>query len=351
MGDRAKVLLCIAADFCDNLATDRRYGRDNDLVQWGHQPNKKANAMSATIIQTTELTRRFGSLTAVDRLALHVPRGSVYGFLGPNGAGKTTTIRMLLGLIRPNSGEVCLFGEPLRRNSGALLRRLGALVEAPSVYPNLTGRENLEVTRRLTAGDKSQIDRVLGIVRLEDAANRRVRGYSNGMRQRLGLALALLGEPELLILDEPTNGLDPNGIQEMRDLIVRLPEEFGVTVFLSSHLLAEVEQVASHIGIIHEGSLRFQGTLADLHAQMEEQVVLGVDQPERAKLLLEEAGWTTHKNGGAHRVTVAANGRSDAAMISTQLVLAGVNLFHLSLEQPTLEDIFMTLTNDPEGGR
>ena len=306
--------------------------------------------MSAMTIQTTELTRRFGNLTAVDRLGLHVPRGSVYGFLGPNGAGKTTTIRMLLGLIRPNNGEVRLFGKPLHRNRKALLRRLGALVEAPSVYPNLTGRENLEVTRRLTGGVKSQIDHVLGIVRLEDAADRRVRGYSNGMRQRLGLALALLGEPELLILDEPTNGLDPSGIQEMRDLIVRLPEEFGVTVFLSSHLLAEVEQVASHIGIIQEGSLRFQGTLENLHAQMEEQVVLGVDQPEKAKHLLEEAGWTAHKNGGGHRVTVAANGRSDAAMINAQLVRSGVNLFHLSLEQPTLEDIFMTLTNDAEGG-
>ncbi|NIV30603.1 MAG: ATP-binding cassette domain-containing protein [Anaerolineae bacterium] len=307
--------------------------------------------MSATIIQTRELTRRFGSLTAVDRLALHVPRGSVYGFLGPNGAGKTTTIRMLLGLIRPDSGEVKLFGEPLQRDRGALLKRLGALVEAPSVYPNLTGRENLEVTRRLTGGDRAQIDRVLGTVHLEDAADRRVRGYSNGMRQRLGLALALMGEPELLILDEPTNGLDPNGIQEMRDLIVRLPKELGVTVFLSSHLLAEVEQVASHISIIHEGSLRFQGTMADLHAQMEEQVVLGVDQPEKARDLLEEAGWTAHKNGGRHRVTVAANGRSDAAMINAQLVGAGVNLFHLSLERPTLEDIFMTLTNDAEGGR
>jgi ABC-type multidrug transport system ATPase subunit len=258
---------------------------------------------------------------------------------------------MLLGLIRPNNGEVRLFDEPLQKSRRALLRRLGALVEAPSVYPNLTGRENLEVTRRLSGGAGSQIDRVLGIVRLEDAADRRVRGYSNGMRQRLGLALALLGEPELLILDEPTNGLDPSGIQEMRDLIVRLPEEFGVTVFLSSHLLPEVEQVASHIGIIHEGSLRFQGTLGDLHAQMEEQVVLGVDQPEKAKHLLEEAGWTAHKNGGRHRVTVAANGRSDAAMISAQLVRAGVNLFHLSLEQPTLEDIFMTLTNDAEGER
>jgi len=274
----------------------------------------------------------------------------VYGFLGPNGAGKTTTIRLLLGLLRPNTGEVWLFGEPLRANRLGLLGRVGALVEPPSLYPNLTGRESLEVTRRLVGGDRRQIDRALRIVRLEEAADRRVRGYSHGMRQRLGLALALLSEPELLILDEPTRGLDPSGIQEMRELICRLPEAYGVTVFLSSHLLAEVEQVATHIGIIQQGRLRFQGPVEDLHAQVEEHVVLGVGQPEQAKAILRQAGWTADKNGG-HRLTVAANGRSDAAMINAQLVAEGVTVFHLSLEQPTLEDIFMSLTNDGrEGG-
>jgi ABC-2 type transport system ATP-binding protein len=296
------------------------------------------------------LTRRFGRLTAVDRLELQVPRGSVYGFLGPNGAGKTTTIRMLLGLIRPDGGEVNLFGRPLQKGRLDLLRQVGALVESPSLYPNLTGRENLEVTRWLIGGRREQIERVLGIVRLEGAAGRRVRGYSHGMRQRLGLALVLLNEPELLILDEPTNGLDPSGIQEMRELICSLPDEYNATVFLSSHLLAEVEQVATHIGIIQEGRLRFQGTLDDLHAQMERQLVLGVDQPEKAEVLLQQSGWTAHRNGG-HRIRVAANGRSDAAMINAQLVGQGVNVYHLRLEQPTLEDIFMTVTNDKEGGR
>jgi ABC-type multidrug transport system ATPase subunit len=301
--------------------------------------------MQSLTIATSGLTRRFGQLTAVDRLDLRVPRKCVYGFLGPNGAGKTTTIRLLLGLIRPDAGEVHLFGEPLNRNRLATLRRVGALVESPSLYPNLTGRENLELTRRLTGGDRAQIEAVLDTVHLREAADRRVRGYSNGMRQRLGLALALLNGPDLLILDEPTNGLDPSGIQEMRELISRLPAEYDVTVFLSSHLLAEVEQVATHIGIIQEGRLRFQGTQEELHAEMEEQVVLGVDQPEKTRLLLEQAGWMAHSNGG-HRVTVAANGRSDAAMINSCLVQEGVNVFHLSLEQPTLEDIFMTLTNN-----
>ena len=306
--------------------------------------------MQDSVITTAGLTRRFGRLTAVDGLALEVPRGSIYGFLGPNGAGKTTTIRLLLGLIRPHAGQVRLFGRGLPAHRRELLDRVGALVEAPSLYPNLTGRENLEVTRRLVGGARAQIGQALHTVGLEAAADRRVKGYSNGMKQRLGLALALLRTPELLILDEPTNGLDPAGIQEMRALIARLPGEYGVTVFLSSHLLAEVEQVATHIGIIQEGRLRFQGTQEDLHAQMEEQVVLRVDQPERATGLLQGAGWTVQRNGG-HRLAVAANGRSDAALVNAHLVGQGVNVYHLALEQPTLEDIFMTLTNNTEGDR
>lgn len=306
--------------------------------------------MQDSVITTTELTRRFGRVTAVDDLGLNVPHGSIYGFLGPNGAGKTTTIRLLLGLIRPHAGEARLFGEPLRQDRRDLLSRVGALVESPALYPNLTGRENLEVTRRLVGGGKAQISLALHIVGLEADADRRVRDYSNGMKQRLGLALALLSTPELLILDEPTNGLDPAGIQEMRDLIARLPGEYGVTVFLSSHLLAEVEQVATHIGIIQEGRLRFQGSQESLHAQMEEHVVLQVDQPKQAEGALRGAGWRVHRNGG-HRLTVAANGRSDAAMINAQLVREGINVYHLGLEQPTLEDIFITLTSDTEGGR
>ena len=305
--------------------------------------------MSQPAIQTSSLTRRFGALTAVDSLDLEVPANSVYGFLGPNGAGKTTTIRLLLGLIRPHAGQVCLFGESLSRRRLALLGRLGALVESPSLYPNLSGRENLEVTRRLMGVPPVQIDRALHTVRLKDVADRRVRGYSHGMRQRMALALALLGEPELLILDEPTNGLDPGGIQEMRDLICRLPEEYGATIFLSSHLLAEVEQVATHIGIIHQGRLAFQGSLRDLHAQVSEQIVLGVDRPDRARALLREAGWTVQGNG-RHRLAVMANGQSDAALVNAQLVRGGVNVFHLNLEQPTLEDIFMTLISDRTGG-
>src|SRR6187397_1428729 len=243
------------------------------------------------LIETRGLSRLFGSQIAVADLNLLVPAAGVYGFLGPNGAGKTTAIRMLLGLIRPDAGEVRLFGQPLNSNHRALMRRVGALVEAPSLYPHLTGRENLEVTRRLLGAPRNLIDVALETIKLTRDANRRVREYSLGMRQRLGLALALLNKPELLILDEPTNGLDPAGIHEMRDLIRRLPEEFGVTVFLSSHLLSEVEQIATHIGIIHEGHLLFQGALAELQSKQQTQLTVGVKQLDAATEFLVNTGW------------------------------------------------------------
>lgn len=299
--------------------------------------------MSDAVITTTGLTRRFGHLTAVDRVDLEVPRGSVYGFLGPNGAGKTTTIRMLLGLIRPHAGQVALFEQPLREHRSTLLRRVGTVVEAPSVYGHLTARENLELTRRLIGGKGSRIDEVLRIVRLEAAADRRVKGYSSGMQQRLGLALALLGDPDLLILDEPTNGLDPAGIREMRELICQLPARHGVTVFLSSHLLGEVEQVATHIGIIQDGQLLFQGTPDGLQAQIQDRVHLGVDRVDDTARWLADTGWSVQRNG--HRqLIVAVNGQSDVSMLNARLVERGVNVFHLSLERPSLEEIFLELT-------
>jgi lantibiotic transport system ATP-binding protein len=312
--------------------------------------------MSSTAIHTAGLTRRFGALTAVSGLELSVPQGAVYGFLGPNGAGKTTTIRMLLGLIRPDAGEVRLFDAPLSAHRGAALGRVGALVETPSLYPHLTGHENLEITRCLLRVSRQRVERSLAIVGLEKDANRRVGEYSQGMKQRLGLALALLGEVDLLILDEPTNGLDPAGIHEMRELVRRLPAEYGMTVFLSSHLLNEIEQVATHIGIVHQGRLLFQGPLCDLQGRLHEHVSLGVgERPEpghdgagraQAERVLTAAGWQVLPNSNGH-ITVAANGASDAALMNTQLVAAGFNVYHLSLEQPSLEDIFLKLTREP----
>lgn len=300
--------------------------------------------MSKYIVTTTGLTRRFGTITAVKNLNLNIPQGSIYGFLGPNGAGKTTTIRMLLGLIKPDSGNVTLFGSSLHKERQTILPRIGSLVESPAYYEHLTGQENLELFRRLTDWPKSRVPDVLKLVRLTDAANRPARTYSTGMKQRLGLAIALLGEPDLLILDEPTNGLDPAGIMEIRELIARLPQERGVTVFLSSHLLSEVEQIATHIGIIQNGRLCFQGDLSALHQEMNEQVVVQVNQPDAAKQVLSQGGWQLASNGN-QRLAVTAHTASDAAIINSQLVQAGIGVYHLAWERPSLENIFLTLTN------
>jgi ABC-type multidrug transport system ATPase subunit len=296
-----------------------------------------------TVIETTGLTRRFGAVTAVADLNLRVPAGSVYGFLGPNGAGKTTTIRMLLGLIRPHAGEVRLFGQPLAVTGRQVLARLGALVETPSIYPHLTGCENLELTRRLLRVPTIRVKRALQIVGLETVAERRAGDYSQGMLQRLGLALALLGDVQLLILDEPTNGLDPAGIREVRDLVRRLAGEFGMTVFLSSHLLSEVEQVATHLGIVNQGRLLFQGQPNELKGRLNGHVTLGAEPRELAERVLTDCGWRllTSDNGF---LKVAAGSAADAAKLNAELNRAGVQVSHLYLDQPSLEELFLTLT-------
>lgn len=225
----------------------------------------------ACAIETNDVTRRFGARTVVHQLNLRVPQSGIYGFLGLNGAGKTTTIRMLLGLIKADAGSIRVFGKPFSLD---VLRRIGALVEMPSLYSHLTGRENLEVTRRQIGAPRSRIDHALSVVHLTADADRLLGEYSLGMKQRLGVALALLNSPDLLILDEPTNGLDPAGIREMRDLLRSMPREHGVTVFLSSHLLSEVDQIAEYVGILHEGHLVFQGSLAELRERQNRQLSL-----------------------------------------------------------------------------
>lgn len=298
--------------------------------------------MQSLAIETNGLTRKYGAFTAVDQLNLAVPQGSVYGFLGPNGAGKTTTIRMLLGLIRAQAGEVLLAGRALQAPGRVALQRVGALVETPSLYAHLTGRENLEVSRRLLGASRAQIGRVLQIVRLKDAADKRVSQYSLGMKQRLGLALTMLNDPELLILDEPTNGLDPAGIHEIRDLIRGFPAEYGITVFLSSHLLSEVEQIADTIGIIHQGKLMFQGVLADLQDQRERYLEVGVADRQAASDLLTTAGYVVlpSSNGLLH---VDAQPER-VADLNSLLVGRGQRVHHLALRQRSLEEIFLTLT-------
>ncbi|MBC8098135.1 MAG: ABC transporter ATP-binding protein [Armatimonadetes bacterium] len=307
------------------------------------------------VIETHKLTRQFGKKVVVDAIDLQVPRGSIYGFLGPNGAGKTTTIRMLLGLIRPTNGTIRLLGATAMPNR-KVLAHIGALVETPSLYPHLTGRENLEIARVLLGASRSQIDRVLQIVNLVYAMNQFVRTYSLGMKQRLGLALALLNEPQLLILDEPTNGLDPAGIHEIRALIQQLPQEYGITVFVSSHLLSEVDQIATHIGIIHHGKLIKQASMQALQGLRDEHVDVGTFDPVAAMRLLHEHGFVAKMDADG-RLVVTGSRREAAAQMNRVLVTNASDVYHLSLERRSLEDIFLQLTAEtispfePEGGK
>ena len=293
-------------------------------------------------IETRTLTRRFTTGHGVEALDLAVPAGSVYGFLGPNGAGKTTTIRLLLGLLRADGGEIRLFGQPLTRQSRAPLRQVGSMVESPSLYPHLSGYENLEVTRRLLDLAPERIDAVLRIVGLERDAHRRVRVFSLGMRQRLGSALALLGEPRLLVLDEPSNGLDPAGIVELRTLLQRMAGELGITVFVSSHLLAEVELMASHVGVLHQGRLRFQGTPAEVRKRYGDPLVIRCTDGEAVCAALAELGEAAQRVDPT-TVRVPLPQRPDHE-INRWLVTQGHEVHALARSPRSLETLFFEMT-------
>jgi ABC-type multidrug transport system ATPase subunit len=310
---------------------------------------KGLTLMHALAIETENLSRKFGGRSAVDSINLRVPVEGVYCFLGPNGAGKTTTIRMLLGLLRPNSGSIRIFGEAVSRNTCRLKRRLGALVESPGYYPQLTGRENLEIIRRMRSETPSAVARVLEIVRLAADADRRVQTYSLGMKQRLGMAMAMVGDPELLILDEPTNGLDPAGILEIRSLLQRLAHEQGRALFVSSHLLGEVEQIADTIGIIHRGRLIFQDSAAALRAEFSSTVSLRTDQPERAADLLRGSGWTAIV--ARDEVRIATGREADIPAILQLLVGGGLAVFKTGLKRPSLEEAFLSKIGTDAGWR
>ncbi|HJV89132.1 MAG TPA: ABC transporter ATP-binding protein [Holophagaceae bacterium] len=299
--------------------------------------------MPELVIESMGLCCRHGDVVAVSGLDLAVPRGSVFGFLGPNGAGKTSTIRMLLGLKAPASGTLRLLGEEVRAGAAVALGRIGSMVEHPSLYPHLTAGENLRITCRMRGLGPREVDRVLERVGLVAAADQLVRTFSLGMRQRLGLALAWVGEPELLILDEPTNGLDPAGMRDIRALLKELPRAKGTTVFLSSHLLGEVEQVASHVGVLHQGRLRFQGTLEALKAGVGHSLRIGVSEPERALALLQGAGYGATP-GEEGSLQVSYLGEAQAARINALLVAAGLGVHHLAMEPSSLERIFLGLT-------
>ena len=293
-------------------------------------------------IQTLGLTRRFGSRTAVDDVALTVPPRSIYGFLGRNGAGKTTTIKLLLGLLRPDAGRAWIDGIDIAADRIGAARRVGALLEAHGFYTHLSGRENLDLSRRMLSLPASEIDRVLDVTGMGAHARRRVWDYSLGMRQRLGLARAMLGAPPVLILDEPTNGLDPEGIADMRHFLRELPERSGATVLLSSHLLGEIEQTATHIGILSQGRLVLEGALSELKAGLATEVCIETDEPERAASVARNHGFDIRRSDDALIARFAPGEEARAATAALNRVLCGADIaIHaLAPQQRSLEALY-----------
>ncbi|HET9841997.1 MAG TPA: ATP-binding cassette domain-containing protein [Nocardioides sp.] len=304
--------------------------------------------MSDLAVRTRGLTKRFGSQTVVDAIDLEVPEGAVYGFLGPNGSGKTTTIRMLLGLVGPSAGDVELFGAEMPRRAAEVLPTVGSLVEGPAFHPYLSGRSNLQ---RLDAADRTadprtartRVDAALDRVGLLAAAGKRYRAYSLGMRQRLAIAAAMLTPKDLLVLDEPTNGLDPQGTREVRQLVGSLAGD-GTTVLVSSHLLSEVEQMCSHLGVMHVGRLVAQGSSAELRGHGVSEATVETEQPGDAARVMRELGLTdvrTTRTSATGMIGAVAPEKIVAACVH-----AGVAVTGFRVGRPTLEDVFVSLTGE-----
>ena len=316
-----------------------------DLARPGDEAARSVDSDLA--VATRGLTKKFGARLAVDRIDLRIPQGAVSGFVGPNGAGKTTTIRMLLGLIRPTAGSGAVLGHALTQPA-AYLDRVGALIEAPAFYPNLSGRANLRALARLGRLDLDRVDDLLDRVGLLERAGDAYRSYSLGMKQRLGIAAALLPSPALLVLDEPANGLDPAGILEVRRLLRALADD-GITIFVSSHLLGEIEQICDHLVMIQHGKLVFQGPVADLFAAQGTQLEA---RPERAAdlaplvALVERTGRAVTVEDGTLRVSADDTW---AAELNRLAFDAGITLTHLRARRSSLEDAFFELTGTATG--
>lgn len=305
--------------------------------------------MTELAIKTSQLTKRFGDQAAVDGVNLSVPKGSVFGFLGPNGSGKTTTIRMLLGLAEASGGKIEILGQEVPKRIESVLPKVGALVEGPAFYPFMSGRNNL---LRIDAADrfadsattKNRVESALNRVGLANAANKKVHAYSLGMKQRLGLANALLKPRELLILDEPTNGLDPQGTREVRNLIRSLADE-GITVFVSSHLLSEIEMLCSHVAVMNAGRIVAQGSLEDLRNEEPTRLVIGSDDIDLAVEILKSQGLGKVRIKGNQLVTEVAND-FDVAALNQLLVSKGLPVREIRLEKSSLEEKFVKLTGE-----
>lgn len=297
------------------------------------------------VIRTEGLSFSFGSQQVVKSLSLQVPEGSIYGFLGPNGAGKTTTIKMLLNLLQTDEGSIFIFEQELQTNRIAILSKIGSLIEQPAIYAHMSGRENL-INRAMLLGVKeARVDEMLALVKLTDAAQKKAGQYSLGMKQRLGIALALLGDPKLLILDEPTNGLDPNGIIEIRELLMRLVKDHGKTVFISSHLLAEIERMATHVCIINHGEMLFQGSVKDLEAISQPQVFIDTDNPVDAANLLRRNDYAvTDINNES--LTVPFTSKKQMGAINGLLNQNGITVFAINKQHKDLENLFLSITQN-----
>lgn len=296
------------------------------------------------IIETRDLSYRFGNQQVLDKVSLKVPKGNIYGFLGPNGAGKTTTIKILLNLLRSNLNNVFLFGKELKGSRIDILSKTGSLVEQPAIYPHLSGRENLVNRAMLLGVSKNRVNEMIRLVDLHESQHKSAGKYSLGMKQRLGIALALLPDPELLILDEPTNGLDPNGIIEVRELLQRLTSEEGKTVFVSSHLLSEVEKMANHVGIINHGKLLFQGSIRELQSLNSSHVSIHVDDLVSAANTLLVNGYQADVM--EERIQLPFSSKEQMGTINSLLVTEGHTVFSLTETRQDLERLFLSITRN-----
>ena len=295
------------------------------------------------VINTNNLTFDFGKQTVVKSLSLQVPERSIYGFLGPNGAGKTTTIKLLLNLLQIQEGSIHIFGQELQSNRLNILSQIGSLIEQPAIYLHLTGKENLLNRALLLQVSDKRVDEMLDIVHLTNAGNKKAGQYSLGMKQRLGIALALLSDPKLLILDEPTNGLDPNGIIEVRELLKKLVSEHQKTVFISSHLLAEVERMATHVGIINNGELLFQGSIKDLESMSKPTVQIETANTADAANFLVKNNIIVSEVDEQH-IFVPYTSKQQMGDINALLNKAGYTIYSINKQQKDLEKLFLDIT-------
>jgi ABC-type multidrug transport system ATPase subunit len=301
--------------------------------------------MDNAVIRTKELSYYYSKgVQTLFNINLNVQKGTIYGFLGPNGSGKTTTLSLLLGLLNNQQGSIEIFGQELDSNRIAILKKVGSLIEVPSLYSHLTAKENLEVYRPIYGATRGRIDEVLKIVGLEDTKNKTAKRFSLGMKQRLAIALALLPNPELLVLDEPSNGLDPGGIIELRELIKKLNRDFGMTIIISSHLLGEVEKMVSHVGIIYKGKMLFQGSLPELHVfqQKGSKLVVNTSDNEIAIKLLGE--YSPEMNGNSF--SLPFENLNQVASINKTLTQNNLDVYLLHPKENDLERLFIDLTSN-----